>query len=579
AVLIAALILILTRAVLTPQVPYLRLVPTSNETSSYLYLWIRRITITCIAGFLVAEIGLTLGLSLGLTNGIRDLIGLVVTGMLIVFLLQNRRPVAAFLGGTSKDRDGAGEEDDIDTRGPVILSLRRLVADIWHILAIVYLVIAYGIWALSIEGGFEYMLRATVLSIVILLAAHFISRLIIQAIQRIFLVSPELKRRDPGLERRANRYLPILGRIVRTVIFLFAIFIVLDVWGLGTLELLRGEFGRRLAASVATIAMILAAAFILWQIVSQVVAAQLAKAERDGRPPSQTQRLRTLLPLLRNAMLVILVMIATFMTLSELGINIAPLLAGAGVVGLAIGFGAQTLVKDVITGLFNIMENTIAIGDVVEVGGHGGLVEGMTIRTVRLRDLSGNVHTVPFSEVTSVMNMTRDFSYYVFDIGVAYRENVDEVIQAIKEIGAGLQKDMPYSALILAPIEILGVDAFADSAVVIKARIKTTPINQWTVGREFNRRMKNRFDELGIEIPFPHMTLYFGADKQGKAPPAPIALSAPEVVAALAAGRTESEASRGRRPRKAKVEAEEFETPIARGDEAAESSPGHDGEH
>jgi small conductance mechanosensitive channel len=154
------------------------------------------------------------------------------------------------------------------------------------------------------------------------------------------------------------------------------------------------------------------------------------------------------------------------------------------------------------------------------VGPHTGVVEAMSIRAVRLRDLSGSVHTVPWSDVTSVINLTKDFSFYTMDIGVAYREDVDMVIETLRQVGADLQSDPQYGVNMLEPLEVLGLDSFGDNAVVIKARLKTIPLKQWAVGREFNRRMKRRFDELGIEIPFPHRTIYFGEDKQGQAPPA-----------------------------------------------------------
>jgi small conductance mechanosensitive channel len=221
-------------------------------------------------------------------------------------------------------------------------------------------------------------------------------------------------------------------------------------------------------------------------------------------------------------------------------VDIAPLLAGAGVVGLAVGFGSQKLVQDVISGVFNLLEDTIAVGDVVQVGSHAGVVEAMSIRSIRLRDLSGNLHTIPFSGVDTVTNMTKQFSYYLMEVGIAYRENTDHVTEILKEIGAELQEDAEYGPNILEPLEVLGVDGFRDSAVIIKARIKTKPIMQWWVGREFNRRMKHRFDALGIEIPFPHMTLYFGVDKQGNAPPAHL-----HVDRLAAMGRT---AARGEAP-------------------------------
>jgi len=206
------------------------------------------------------------------------------------------------------------------------------------------------------------------------------------------------------------------------------------------------------------------------------------------------------------------------MILKEIGIEIAPILATAGVGGLALGFGAQSLVKDVISGFFLLLEDQVRVGDLVQVDGRAGPVEKITLRTISIRDISGNVHVVPNGSVNVVMNMTKDYSRYVFDVGVAHREDPDEVFAVLREIGEEMQKDSKFGPLILEPLEILGVDSFAASAVIIKARIKTLPIKQWEVGREFNRRMKKRFDEVGIEMPFPHVTLYPGEDKRGLAP-------------------------------------------------------------
>jgi small conductance mechanosensitive channel len=164
------------------------------------------------------------------------------------------------------------------------------------------------------------------------------------------------------------------------------------------------------------------------------------------------------------------------------------------------------------------------VGDVVKVGTHAGVVERLSLRTIRLRDLAGTVHVVPFSEVTTLENLTKDFSRYVFEVGVAYREDTDEVVAVLNQIGEEMLRDEAYKDLIVQPLEVLGVDSFGDNAVIIKARITTQPVKQWQVGREFNRRMKKRFDELGIEIPFPHRTIYFGEDKSGDAPIARIAM-------------------------------------------------------
>lgn len=218
------------------------------------------------------------------------------------------------------------------------------------------------------------------------------------------------------------------------------------------------------------------------------------------------------------------IVVAALMILAELDIQIGPVLAAAGVVGLAIGFGAQHLVQDVISGFFILLDDQIRVGDVVQVADKGGLVERLNLRMVVLRDLSGNVHYIRNGKIDVVTNMTKDYSRYVFDIGVAYRENVDEVIKVIQQVDEDLRRDPAFGPDILEPIEILGLDKFGESAVIIKARTKTKPIKQWNVAREFNRRLKKRFDEQNIEIPFPHVTLYLGQDKAGHAPPLNVAI-------------------------------------------------------
>lgn len=235
------------------------------------------------------------------------------------------------------------------------------------------------------------------------------------------------------------------------------------------------------------------------------------------------KRADTLSNVIRLVVVVAICLVAAMMLLEAVGIEIAPLLAGAGIVGLAIGFGAQNVVQDVISGFFILLENQIRVGDVVQIAGKGGLVEQISLRTVVLRDLSGNVHYVRNGQIDTVTNMTKDYSRYVFDIGVAYRENVDEVIEIIKQVDAELREDPAYKDDILAPIEILGLDQFAESAIIIKARTMTKPIQQWRIGREFNRRLKMKFDQQNIEIPFPHVTLYMGQGKDGAAPPLRVA--------------------------------------------------------
>ncbi|HET97504.1 MAG TPA: mechanosensitive ion channel family protein [Desulfurivibrio alkaliphilus] len=237
----------------------------------------------------------------------------------------------------------------------------------------------------------------------------------------------------------------------------------------------------------------------------------LEQGRKEGEPPSEVaKRVETLIRLVRQAALIAITVTVGLVILRELGLDIAPIMAGAGIVGLALGFGAQNLVRDVIAGFFFILENQVRVGDVAVVNGTGGLVERVNFRTLVLRDLGGVVHIFPNGTITTLSNMTNDWSAYIFDIGVAYKENTDQVMAVMKKVGQDMKADPELGPLMLEEPEIFGVDKFGDSSVVIKGRIKTKPIRQWGVGREYLRRVKLAFDQNGIEIPFPHRTLYFG---------------------------------------------------------------------
>ena len=234
------------------------------------------------------------------------------------------------------------------------------------------------------------------------------------------------------------------------------------------------------------------------------------RADEKSHSEATSKRIKTLIGLMQTICLATIWVIASIMALDQIGLDITPILAGAGIIGLAIGFGAQNLVRDMINGFFIILENQIRVGDVAVVNGTGGLVERITFRTITLRDQAGIVHVFPNGTVTTLANMTKDWSAYLMEIGVAYKEDTDHVIQVMKDVGEDLQSDPRFRSLILEPIEIFGVDRFGESEVVLKARIKTQPIKQWEVGREYRRRLKKAFDAQSIEIPFPHRTIYMG---------------------------------------------------------------------
>ena len=233
----------------------------------------------------------------------------------------------------------------------------------------------------------------------------------------------------------------------------------------------------------------------------------------------QVKRAETLGRVFRYIVAVIILVVATTLILSELGIAVAPILGAAGVIGLAVGFGAQSLVKDYFAGFFILLENQMRQGDVVDIAGKAGLVEEITLRYVRLRDYDGNVHFVSNGLITTVTNMSRGYAQSVVDVGVAYREDTDEAVGVMRETGAQMRADPVFGPKILDELEIAGVDKWADSAVILRCRFKVRPLEQWNVRREFLRRLKKAFDARGIEIPFPHLTVYAGVARDGTAPP------------------------------------------------------------
>ncbi len=307
--------------------------------------------------------------------------------------------------------------------------------------------------------------------------------------------------------------------VVDVPLGILGVVVQLEIWGVSVVDFLATPLGGTVLFRGVLMALVVAAGLGLVRLSNVAVLSLLRPRVLDRVRSRETgRRLQTLAPLAQTSIKLLVVLVGFFLLLQLAGIETGPLLAGVGIVGLAVGFAAQSLIKDVINGLFILTEGSVGAGDVVEVGGVSGVVEKVTLRSVRIRDLSGNVHFVPNSTIDHVQNMTKDYSRYLLDVGVAYREDTDEVVAALKDVDEAMRQDPQFRYDMLEPIEIMGVDRFEDSAVVVRARLKTRPIQQWRIGREFNRRLKKAFDEKGIEIPFPHQTVYWGETKQGQLP-------------------------------------------------------------
>ncbi len=261
--------------------------------------------------------------------------------------------------------------------------------------------------------------------------------------------------------------------------------------------------------------------FGMWILIKMaaIIGRRIIKIAEDDDPTTDNDRERrakTLAQIFNRVVMILVIVFGVISIIKELGFDIGPVLAGAGIIGLAIGFGSQSLVKDIVSGFFLIMENQIRVGDVVKIGDISGTVEKITLRIVVLRDLEAVVHVIPNGEIKTLSNMTFGWSRSVVDINVAYRENVDDVMKVLKDIGLQMALEEKYKSSIIEEPTILGVDSLGESAVIIKVLFKTMPLMQWDVGREFRRRVKNEFDRLGIEIPFPQRTIYIRDESGSK---------------------------------------------------------------
>lgn len=508
AVIFARALLILANCGLAPLVSRLRLLPLADRQAAYLYVWTARTIAVVVYGICLAEVLLALGVPDSVYIFVTRVLGLLLVAMSFVFIMQVRKNVADWI------------REHPSTGGAQVL--RNRVADIWHVIAMSMVVAIFIVWLLEVEGGFGFLVRGSVISIFALFVAMIASTGIRSGLDRLFSIRDDLRTRFPGLNRRANKYVSVLHWILNVGVWFVAIVVVLEAWRIDALAILATPEGIAVFGHIVNLAIIVFVAIVVWELGDGLITNRIAPSV-DG---TTSARLKTLLPLMRKVLLAAICTITVITILSELGIDIGPLLAGAGVVGLAIGFGAQALVRDIITGAFILFEDQVQVGDYVEAGGKMGTVELLSIRTLQMRDLDGYVHIVPFGEVTSVTNMTRDYGYAVIDVGVAYQENTDHVLEVIKQVDKEAREDEMLAERMVGELEVFGVHSLDDSSVTVRVRIKTLAGYQWGIRREYFRRIKMKFDEVGIEIPFPHMTVYFGEIRAGHTPPAHLRIDA-----------------------------------------------------
>ncbi len=490
------------RLLLSPATGKLRILPLGDDPAKFISRRLSAIISVLGYGQLLVIPIINQNVSYAAGRSISAILALAVLVYLVTLVLRKRRPVAEWL---------LGEDEEKSRRGSI-----RTLARSWHLFALAYLLVMFFI-VMTQPGPqvFTALFNSLKVAVVVILGI-VASNAMTRGAKSGFDLPQTINERLPLLERRLNQFVRRALFALRILIGLVVVLATVDLLGLVDVSgWLETDFGLNVSTTAFSVALILLASFAIWLALSSWVDYRLNPD--FGSAPSSRET--TLLSLLRNAATIALIIITLMFVLAEIGLNIGPLLASAGVLGLAIGFGAQKMVQDIITGVFIQFENAMNVGDVVSLGGTTGTVEKLTIRSVSLRDLQGAFHIIPFSSVDMVTNYMRDFAYFVCDMGVGYRENVAEVKDAMFDAFEELKNDPAQSGNIIADMEWFGLNSFGDSAIVLRSRIKTKPGTQWGVGRAYNAICKRIFDERDIEIPFPYRTFVMGESKEGNTQP------------------------------------------------------------
>lgn len=472
----------------------LSLFPVREQTGAYIEIWARRIATIGVFGIAIANVALLLGLYHGAYHALIRLVMLAVHLLVVVVILQCRRPVARAIRAANDNHNA-------------LASLRNRVANWWHYLAVAVVMALWVIWAMNVRNGYSLLLQYIVGTVAVIAITRLMQIVLLGAMDKVFKIKPELASRFPGLELSANRYLPIVRRTIAGIIAAIGFLALLEVWGIDAVVwFYGGQIGSRLLSAIGTVGIAVLVAIAVWEISNALMDRKIAQLTRDGHM-MRVARLRTFLPMLRTTLLCVILAVVGLTALSEIGVNVAPLLAGAGILGIAIGFGSQKLVQDVITGLFLLIENVVQVGDTVTVSGLTGKVENLSIRTIRLRAGDGSIHIVPFSAVTSVTNASRGIGNAAVNVEVAYNEDTDRAGEVLKTIVTEMREEAEFAHLIRADLDLWGVDKIDGAQATLVGIIPCTDAGRWKVQREFNRRVKQRFQREGIAIASPRQTL------------------------------------------------------------------------
>ncbi|MGF6703153.1 small-conductance mechanosensitive channel [Paraburkholderia sp. MM5496-R1] len=477
---------------LQPSAPRLRLLRMGDAWAAFVLGWIVRIVSVVGAGVALAEVAQALGMNDAAHLALLKVVALAGHVMISILVLRCAKPVA------NRIRNRFAAHESLEMFG-------NAFADAWAVVTVVIVMGLWFVWAFDVRNGYHALVNIGGMTLAILIGARLVSIVIFGALARIFHVQDEAS--HSLVHQHAYRYYPALRRVIGWIIGSVTALVLLQAWGVDVVDLFRsGTIGHRLASALATIAVAAIIALVVWEIVNVSAERRLDNWTSSG-DLVRAARLRTLMPMLRTALFCVIALVVVLTGLSQLGVNIGPLLAGASIFGVALGFGSQKLVQDFITGIFLLMENAMQVGDWVTLAGVSGTVEYLSIRTVRLRGGDGSLFTVPFSSVSTVNNTNRGIGNAAVRVNIVFGQDVERAIETLKEIGASLRTDDNFKDGILADFSFWGVDAVDGSAITLAGQMQCRDTSRWGVQREFNRRILERFSELGIEIANPQRHL------------------------------------------------------------------------
>jgi small-conductance mechanosensitive channel len=471
--------------ILSPNWRELRLIKIHDSTAQLGYRYLRLVTFFMIMGIALGELILLL-------KGPTILYSFIIKAMLFIaciktlwFIYVIRNRVSHWL---------VRQEQSISRNR----QFSSTVARTWHVWASLY-VSVFGVTTFFQRINNVKVIAFSFIGTAFLITVSYILVLKIPKFVRTFI--EHITHHLPHITPRKNFYTVFLSLLISLSIIFSLLFLSLEIWDLEVFDFFAEI--ESLPSAFLNILLIFLLSIFIWEMNEYVIDRFFNRSTKQQRGVARRQRLLTIKPLVQNTTRFILFALVALIIFAELTLDITPLLAGVGVIGIAFSFGSQSLVKDIITGIFILVEDTINVGDIVQIDGQSGNVEAISLRTVRLRDSEGNLHTIPFSGIIKITNMSKDFAYYLFQIGLSYSQNMDHAFNTMKEVDVEMRNDPHYSAMILEPLDIMGVDKFAETGVILQARIKTLPDkSRWSVGREFNRRLKTAFDQKGIEFAY-----------------------------------------------------------------------------